>query len=92
MDVAFEMVDGDQRQAGGKGQRLGVGDAHQQRAGKSGAAGDGDGVQVGEGDAGLGERGPDHGDDGAQMLAAGQLRHHAAVARVCGDLRGNNRG
>ena len=76
----------------GEGERLGVGDADEQRSGESGAGGDGDGVEIGEGDAGLGQRGADHGNDGAKMLAAGQLRHHAAVARVGRDLRGDDGG
>ena len=75
-----------------EGQRLGVGDADQQRSGEAGTGGDGDGVEIGEGDVGLGQRGADHGNDGAEMLAAGQLRHHAAVAGVRGDLRGDGGG
>ena len=74
----------------GEGQGLGVGDADEQRAGEAGAGGDGDGVEIGEGDAGLGQRGADDGNDGAQVLAAGQLGHDAAVAGVGGDLRGDD--
>ncbi len=92
VDVPLQVVDGDQRQPLRKGQRLGVGDAHQQRSGQPRPAGHGDGVQVGEGDAGLRQRRADHGNDGAQMLAAGQLRNHSAVAGVGGDLRGDHRG
>jgi hypothetical protein len=53
VDVAFEVVDGDEGQVGGEGQGFGVGDADEERSGEAGAAGDGDGVEVGEGDAGL---------------------------------------
>ena len=35
VDVAFEVVDGDERQTLREGQSLGVGDAHQQRSGES---------------------------------------------------------
>ena len=82
VNVAFEVVDGDQRQPLRKGQRLGVGDAHQQCPGQSRTGGNGDGVQVVESDARLIQRGANHRDDGAQMFAAGQLRHDAAVAGV----------
>ena len=54
VDVAFKMIDGDERQPLREGQRLGVGNAHQQRTGQAGTRGDGDGVQICEGDAGLG--------------------------------------
>ncbi len=46
VDVAFEVVDGDERLAEGPGQGLGVADADEQGAGEAGAFGDGDGVQV----------------------------------------------
>ena len=75
-----------------EGEGLGVGDADEQRPGEAGAGGDGDGVEIGEGDAGLGQRGADDGNDGAKVLAAGQLRHDAAVAGVGGDLRGDDGG
>jgi len=91
MDVAFKMVDGDERQPLREGKRLRVGNSHQQSPGQAGTGGDGDGVQIGEGDAGLGESFADDRDNGAQMLAAGQLRDHPAVARVRGDLRGHDR-
>ena len=73
-----------------EGERLGVGDADEQRSGEARAAGDGDGVEIGERDAGLRKSRADDGNDGAQMLAAGQLGNHAAIARVCGDLRGDD--
>jgi len=90
VDVAFEMVDGDEGQGGGKGQGFGVGDADEERAGESGAGGDGDGIQIGEGHTGLGERCAHHGNDGAEMFAAGQLGDDAAIARMGGDLGGYN--
>ena len=90
--MAFEVVDGDEREIVGEGESFGVGDADEQRSGEAGAAGDGDGVEIGEGQVRFSERGADHGNDGAEMLAAGQLRNDAAVARVGGDLRRDNRG
>ena len=92
MDVAFEVVDGDEGKIVGEGEGLGVGDADEQRPGEAGTGGDGDGVEIGEGDAGLGQRGADDGNDGAEMLAAGQLGNDAAVAGVGGDLRGDGGG
>jgi len=44
VDVAFEVVDGDERLGQPEGQRLGEGDADQQSAGEPGAFGDSDGV------------------------------------------------
>ena len=92
VDVAFEMVDGDERDVLRVGQGLGIGDADEERAGEAGTAGDGDGVEIVEGDVGLGQSGADDRDDGAEMLAAGQLGNHSAITGVGGDLRGDNRG
>src|SRR3981189_3450135 len=50
VDVAFEVVDGDQRLIEAEGEGFGVGDTDQQCACEAGAFGDGNGVQVGEGD------------------------------------------
>ncbi len=44
MDVTFQVVDGDERLAEPECQRLGEGDADQQRSSEAGARGDGDGV------------------------------------------------
>ena len=86
------MVDGDEREILGEGESFGVGDADQQRSGEAGTVGYGDGVEVGEGDAGLGESGADDGDDGAEMLAGGQLGDDAAVTGMGGDLGGDDGG
>jgi len=69
VDVAFQVVDGDEREVLGEGQGFGIGDADEECSGETWAAGDGYGVEVGEGDIGLGESGADDGDDGAEMLA-----------------------
>ena len=50
MDVAFEMVDCDQRQILREGERFGVSDADQQRPCQARARGDSDGVEIGERD------------------------------------------
>ncbi len=88
VDVAFEVVDGDERFAEGEGEGLGEGDADEEGPGEAGAGGDGDGVQVR-----VGERLPcrrtgaleglaDDGDDGAEVLAAGELGDDTAVVGV----------
>src|SRR6266568_1881365 len=92
MDVAFEVVDGDEGQALCEGESLGVGDADEQGSGETGAGGDGDGVQVAEGHVSLGKCGADNGNDGAEMLAAGEFGDHSAVACVSGDLRSDHGG
>ncbi len=90
VDVAFEVVDGDERLAERVGEGFGVADADEQRAGEAGAFGDGDGVEVGKGDAGFAEGGVDDGDDGAEVLAGGELGDDAAVGGVDGDLGGDD--
>ena len=85
MDVPLEMIDGDQRLSQGECQRLGIGDANQERAGEPRSLGDGNGGEVGKRDPCFRERGVDHGNDVAQMLAGGQFGNHTAI----GSMRGN---
>src|ERR1700759_3790707 len=92
VDVAFKVVDGDERLAEGPGQGLGVADADEQGAGEAGAFGDGDGVDFRHGDAGFAEGGIDDRDDGAEVLAGGELGDDAAVGGVDGDLGGDDVG
>ena len=92
VNVAFEMVHGNQRKTIGEGEGLGVGNANKKRSGQAWAGGDSDGVEIGKRDVRLGKRGANHGNNGAEMFAAGQLRHHAAIARMRRDLRGDDRG
>jgi len=92
VDVTFEVVDGDERFLQREGERLGVGDADEQGAGESGAFGDGDGVEVGECEAGAGDGLAHDGDDVAQVLARGELRHDAAEDGVHLHLRGDDVG
>ena len=90
VNVTFEMVDGDERLAQGEGQRFGVGNPHQQCARQAWALGHGDGIQIGEADAGFVQRRANHRNDVAQMFARGEFRNHAAIGRMDGDLRGHN--
>ena len=91
VDVAFKMIDGDEWFAESEGERFGEGDADKKCSGKTGAAGDGDSIEVGERDSGFRDGGADNGEDGAKMLSTGELGHNAAEARVRGDLRGDDR-
>ena len=92
VDVAFEVVDGDERLAESPGQGFGVADADEQGTGEAGAFGDGDRVHVRHGDVGFAEGGIDDGDDGAEVLAGGEFGDDAAVRGVDGDLRGDDVG
>ena len=65
VDVAFEVVDGDEREVGSEGERLGKADADKQGSGEAWAFGDGDGGKVGVADAGALHGFADDGDDGA---------------------------
>ena len=69
VDVAFDVVDGDQRQAADECQRLGIGEAHQQRPHQAGSRGGGNGVQTTQRNPGTLQRFTHHRHDGAQMLA-----------------------
>ena len=96
VDMAFEVVDRDQRLVEAEGEGLGVGDADQQRTGEARAFGYGNGVEVGEGDwipgrsAGAGHRLADDGDDVAKVFAGCEFRDDAAVVGVEGHLRGHD--
>ena len=91
VDVAFEVVDGDEREVGAEGEGLGEADADEQGSGEAGAFGDGDGGEIGVGDVGTLHGLADDGDDGAEMLAGGQLGDDAAVVAV-DELRGDDVG
>ena len=91
MNVPFQMIDSDQRDVLRKGQCLRIGDTHQQRSRQARSARDGDRIQIREAAFGLGQRGSRDGNDIAQMFAAGQFRHDAAIRRVHGNLRSHDR-
>ncbi len=79
-DVAVKMVDSDQRNAVSEAESLRVGKADEQAADQARALRGGDGVEVLIVEAGHGFA--DHGDDGAQVFAASQFRHDAAILRM----------
>ncbi len=96
VDVAFEVVDRDQRLVEAEGEGLGVGDADEQCTCEARAFGDGDGVEVGEGDwmsgcsAGAGHRLADDRYDVAEVFAGREFGDDAAVVGVEGHLRGDD--
>ena len=90
VDVAFDVVYGDERDVLCVSQGLGIGDADEQSAGESGAACDCDRIQIREGDFGFVECGTDYRDDGAQMLAAGEFGDDSAIPCMRGDLGGDH--
>jgi poly(A) polymerase len=96
VDVAFEVVDGDQRLVEAEGEGFSVGDADQQCTGQARAFGDGDCVEIGEGDwmsgrrAGAGHRFANDRNDVAQVFARGELGDDTAVVRMQRHLRGDD--
>jgi len=86
------MIDSDEGDVLRVSEGLGIGDADQQRSGEAGAGGDSNGIEIGESNLGLFERGTNDGNDGAEMLAAGELGDDSAISGVGGDLRGNDGG
>ena len=82
----------DQRQVERYGQRLGEGDAHQQRADEAGSLRHRDGVDVGPVRAGIPERAFHHAADVAHVLPGRELGHHAAPFAVDFRLRGDHVG
>ena len=92
VDVTFEVVDGDEGLGKRGGESLGVADADEQSAGEAGAFRNGDGVELLHVCPGFAKCGIDDGDDGAEVLAGGELGDDAAVRGVDGDLGGNDIG
>ncbi len=88
MDVAFEVVDGDEGFVEAEGEGLGVGDAYEEGSGEAGAGGYSYGVEVGHLYVGPGEGFADHYDDVAEVFAGGELRDYSAVVGVKGHLGG----
>ena len=89
VDVAFEMVHGDQGLLRGEGEGLRKRDADKQCAGEAGAFGDGNGGEIFIRDARAVHGFAHDRRDGAKVFAAGQLGHHAAVVGV-DELRGDD--
>ncbi len=86
VDVAGEMVHGDERLAQREGESFSVSDADEQSADQAGTLGDGDGIEVLQSDAGLLDGFADDRDDLAEMFAGGEFRDDSAVFSVNFDL------
>ena len=87
VDVAFEVVDGDQRLFQGKRQRLGIAQADQQRAGESGPLGHRKRVDACHAEPRLLDRLAHDRNNGSQVFARGELGNHSAVGPVSQHLR-----
>lgn len=90
MNVAFEVIDGNERFSEPLGENLAVGHTHEQRANQPGAFRHGDRIHVAKGDAGLLNRFAHNGHDLPKMLARGNLRNDPAVLAVNSHLRCDN--
>ena len=90
--MGVDVVDRDQWDAVGKGQRFGKVHADQQRADQAGMRRHGNGADVGEPYAGLVQRLFGDAGDRFDVGAARDLRDHAAVEAVGLDLRGDDVG
>ncbi len=80
------MVDGDEGNATGERDRLGLHDADEDAADEARPGGRGDAGEIAHADAGLGQRA---GDDAVEMVEMGarrDLRHDAAIGAMLGQL------
>jgi len=89
VDVADEVVDSDIGDAVPEGQPFRERKPHQQRGDQPRPLRHRDRVDVAEGDVRFGKRAVEHRCERGQVFARRQLRNHAAVRRVFGDLRGD---
>jgi poly(A) polymerase len=87
VNMTLKMINGDERLAQSKGERLGIGDSNQKCACQAGAFCDRDCVQIGKADAGFVQRRAHHGNDIAQVFARGKFRNHTTIRRMNSDLR-----
>ncbi|MCY1532759.1 hypothetical protein D9M68_680480 [compost metagenome] len=84
--MPFEVMHPQHRLAQRHAERAGHAGAHEQRAGQAGPARVGHHVELGQRAPGLGHDGFGERQHAADVVAAGQLGHHAAVGLVHGDL------
>lgn len=84
--MPFKVVHANDGFAKRKRERTGHARAHEQGARETGAAGVGHGVHAAQVLAGLAEDLLGQGDDAADVIAAGEFGHHAAVIGMHGDL------
>ena len=99
VQVAFEVVDSDERQASRPCRTLRERDPHHERAHEARRVRHGNGIQIAPGQTFDAQRGSSHVEtlvahaaDSLDVLAAGDLGHHTAEARMEVDLRGHDVG
>ena len=85
--MAFQVMDAQHRLVDGQAQAASDGGTDQQRAGQARTLRVGDGVDLGQGDAGLRQGLFQQRDGAADMVARRQFGHYAAILLVHGDLR-----
>lgn len=86
------MIDGDERLAEGEGECLGAGEPDEERADEPRAVANGDGVELVEGDSGVGESAADGREEALGVGAGGDFGDDAVILRVQVVLAGNDRG
>ena len=87
VDVAFKVVDGDERLIESESERLRIADSDEEGAGESGPLRNGYRVDRFVSVPGIGQGLPHHWYDGAQMFAGCKFGDDSAVRLVRGDLR-----
>lgn len=92
VNVAFDVIDADEGELAGEADGFAVGHANEEGANEAGALGDGDGVEVLIGAAGLFHGLADDGGDGAEMLAGGEFGDDSAVFAVDIELGADDAG
>ena len=80
--MAFEMVDGDERLAGGEAEPLAGEQGDHHPTDQARAGGGGDGVDLANGDVGLGQHLADEAGQDLDMGAGSDFRHHPAERAV----------
>jgi len=90
--MSLHVMDRDQWNLPSETERLGIGDADKKRTNETWAGSDGDGLEIGERDAGLLQSLFDYRNDGAQVFARGELGNNATVFGVDIELGGDDAG
>ena len=91
VDMAFDVIYRNQRQVLDQRERFRVSHAYQQRSHQAGTLRHRNRRKVIQPRQGLFERHPHGGNNGAQMFARSEFRHHAAIFRMRRHLGGNDR-
>jgi len=90
VNVAFQMIDRDQRLVERERQRFGIGDPDQQSARESRTLGYGDGIDRFVGTLRFRQSLAHHRNNRPQMLARSQLGHNSSIRLMSRDLRSHN--